>query len=293
MTPRIALVAAKATWGQDLDEPFLVDACRAVGLDTTVAAWDNPDVDWSVFDTVVLRSTWDYVERLGEFTEWMQRVDAVAGLMNPIAAVMWSLDKHYLAEVDAAGVATVPTTYVEPGDDLRAGIGALQRFVIKPAIGAGSVGASSFDLSIDGHADACLRHGEGLLDAGRSVLVQPVIESVAVRGEMPMVFFDRTFSHAASKRVSIPVGGAEVGSLWAAEDNCATTPSARDVEVAEAALAVVPKSLGSLLYARVDLVWDDRGEPLVLEIELAEPSLFIPQAPSAGSRFATAVQASI
>jgi hypothetical protein len=283
---RVALVSAKATWGQDLDEPFLLDAGRHIGLDMTVVAWDDDDVDWSMFDSVVLRSTWDYVERLGEFTDWMHRVDTMTRVVNPIAAVMWSLDKHYLAEVERAGVAIVPTRFVEPGDDLRAGIGALRRFVIKPAIGAGSVGASSFDLTVPGHAEAAVRHGEGLLALGRSVLVQPVVESVAIRGEMPMVFFDRVFSHAASKRVAIPVGGAAVGSLWAAEDNCATTPTSREIAVAEAALAVVPNSLGPLLYARVDLVWDDHGEPLVLEIELAEPSLFIAQAPAAAARFA-------
>lgn len=64
-------------------------------------------------------------------------------------------------------------------------------------------------------------------------------------------------------------------------------------EVAQAVLDAVPSLVpgaAPLLYARIDLVADAAGAPVVLELELTEPSLFLPQAPpEALTRFARAV----
>ena len=77
------------------------------------------------------------------------------------------------------------------------------------------------------------------------------------------------------------------------------TPSEASVEalaVAQAALSAVPGGSGTqtpLLYARVDVVAGDDGRVLLLELELTEPSLFLPQAPDAAHRFAAAVTAEL
>jgi hypothetical protein len=47
------------------------------------------------------------------------------------------------------------------------------------------------------------------------------------------------------------------------------------------------------LYARIDLVHDAGGRPVVLELELTEPSLFLPQAPEAATSLARAVEAEL
>ena len=43
------------------------------------------------------------------------------------------------------------------------------------------------------------------------------------------------------------------------------------------------------LYARVDLIRDQQGEPVVLELELIEPSLFFPYSAGSAEKFAAAV----
>ena len=114
----------------------------------------RPSRDWSAFDLAVLRSTWNYVERIDEFRAWTQRCSQQTRLLNPPEVVDWNTDKHYLAHLHRAGIPVVPSRFVEPGEDARAALqhflaGAadslsagravpFDQFVIKPSIGAGS-----------------------------------------------------------------------------------------------------------------------------------------------------------
>ena len=268
---RLAWVTTKDARGRDEDEPIAVEALRQAGVQVDVVDWDDPVVAWSTFDRVVLRSAWDYPQRLAEFLDWLRLVDAVTELVNPIALVRWSLDKHYLGELAAAGVPITPTVFVEPGESAVFPAG---EFVIKPAIGAGSKDASAYGP--DQHR-AAHEHLNRLHTQRKSVLVQPLLASVATDGEWPLIFFHGTYSHAASKRVTLPRAGS-VDDLFAAEVNAAHQASDAQIETAQAAVDVVSARLGTPAYARVDLVNDDDANPCVLEVELIEPSLFLPYA---------------
>ena len=101
--PRIAFVTAIASLARDDDMPPLLDACARAGVDAEVRAWDDPTVSWTRYDLVVLRSPWDYHARLPEFLAWCARTDAASRLLNPLAVVRWNTDKHYLADLAAAG----------------------------------------------------------------------------------------------------------------------------------------------------------------------------------------------
>ena len=280
---RLAWVTTKEARGRDEDEPIAVAALRLAGVQVDVVDWDDPIAQWSSFDRVVLRSAWDYPQRLAEFLEWLQAVDAVTDLLNPIPLVRWSLDKHYLGELAAAGVPITPTEFVEPGASANFPPG---EFVIKPAIGAGSKDASAYGPEQHPLAQA---HIERLHKQGKSVLVQPFLASVATEGEWPLIFFGGTYSHAASKRVALPRAGT-VDDLFAAEINAAHVACDAQIETAQAAMDVVSGRLGTPAYARVDLVNNDDGQPCVLEVELIEPSLFLPYAePAAVDRMVLAL----
>ena len=196
--------------------------------------------------------------------------------MNPAATVRWNLDKRYLAELEQAGIPITPTVFVPPGSAAAFPGG---DFVVKPAVGAGSREVATY--TPDQH-DLAIAHVARLHASGQVVLVQPYLKSIAVEGEWPLLFFGGRYSHAANKRVALPQGGT-IDDLFAEETNTEHVATAGQIEVAQAAVDFVADRFGTPAYARVDLARDDEGRFCVLEVELIEPSLFLPQADAAAA----------
>lgn len=282
MITRLAWVTARDARGLDEDEPLVLGALQAAGVLVEVVDWDDPGVDWAEFDRVVLGSPWDYAPRLIEFLSWLDHVNAVTHLVNSLDTVRWNINKQYLSELAAAGVPIIPTDFVGPHASPTFPSG---EFVVKPAVGAGSKDAASYGP--DQH-DLALAHVARLHAAGQVVLVQPYLRSVAAEGEWALLYFQGQFSHAAGKRVALPRAGA-VKELFAKETVTEHLASAEQVQVAQAALDVVTARLGTPTYARIDLVRDDAGRFCVLELELIEPSKFLPHAAGSAQRLAAAL----
>ena len=299
---RIALVTARRAQALDEDLPPLVAALAGRGAKADTPCWDDPAIDWSAYDAAVLRSTWDYMDRLGEFLAWVDRCAAATRLFNPPGLVRWNTDKHYLLDLARAGVPVVPTRFAEPGmappeilaQFLGGGPGALsageptafEEFVIKPAIGVGSRDAGRYGR--DESRDAVAHLGP-LLEAGRSALLQPYLASVDQHGETALVYLDGHYSHAIRKSALLRRGGPAVAGLFAPEEIAAREAGADERVVGDAACGVV--AAWNPLYVRVDLVRDGRGRPVVIEFELAEPSLFVNFAPDSAADFAGALLA--
>lgn len=289
--PRIALATAIAAAGHDEDQQPLLAACAQAGLDAQVLAWDDPTVSWRRFDAVVLRSTWNYTERPARFLAWCERVDRVATLLNPLPVLRWNTDKHYLVDLAAAGVPIVPSVFVETDCEP---LPALQEFlsmhanaaefVVKPAVGAGSRDTQRYARD---QAFAAANHIGRLLQAGRSVLLQPYLPSVDREGETALLYFDGDFSHAIRKGALLPADDRATDALFAPEAITARVPGDDERAIAELALSAMAEQLrlaSSLAYARVDLIRDDAGAPRLLELELCEPSLFFTHAADAARR---------
>jgi len=294
---RIALVSAREALPLDEDMPVLVPALAAAGVEVSTPSWDDPRVDWSTYHAAVLRSTWDYVERIDEFLDWCTRCAAATLLLNPPEVVRWNTDKHYLAQLARAGVPVVPTRFVEPGtfaarefDEFLQGgpsacavgvAGDIEQFVVKPAIGAGSRDAARYRRE---DVEPALDHLQELLAAGRSVLLQPYLARVDEHGETAALYLGGEFSHSIRKGPLLHHGAGLVAGLFAPEDIRPRAADSAELAVAAAAYAAIP--FESPAYARVDMIRDDRGAPVVLELELTEPSLFLACAPGSAERFA-------
>lgn len=278
---RIALATCAALPDLDPDEKLLLEPLRALGVDAQPAVWDDPSVDWTAFDLVVIRSTWDYTARRGEFLAWAQ---AVPRIVNPAEVLRWNTDKHYLQDLAKSGVPVVPTDWLEPG---RTGTLPTQgRYVLKPSVGAGSVDAALFDLAAADEAGPARAHAQRLLDAGQTVMVQPYLELIEHHGETALVFFGGEFSHAATKGAMLADPAEMVAGLYKAEVIEPRVATPAEIEIARAALAAAPIAVEQLAYARVDLVPAADGSALVIELELTEPSLFLGQAPGSAERLA-------
>ncbi|WNM27484.1 hypothetical protein RN607_00340 [Demequina capsici] len=279
---RIALATTAALTDVDVDDAALLAALPEAEL----AAWETP-TDWAAYDLVVLRSTWNYIDRLDEFLGWAESVAAVTRLVNPVPVIRWNTDKRYLAQLAAAGVPVVPSLFVAPGeqppDDALAG-----RIVVKPAVGNGSNGAAL----LDGDPTAAAAHVAMLHAAGRTALIQPYLEQVDTLGEKALVHLGGSFSHAATKGAILSKEMSFSTGVYADEEISPATASDAEIAVARAVLdatAVLLPDAADLAYARVDLLPTDDG-PVLLELELTEPSLFLTQADGAADRAAAAIR---
>ncbi|MFG3579418.1 ATP-grasp domain-containing protein [Micromonospora chersina] len=287
--PRVALVTCTALPDLDPDDRLALAPLAARGVAAEAVVWDDPAVDWAHYDLVVLRSPWDYALRRDEFVAWARTVPT---LVNPADVVAWNTDKRYLAELSAAGVPTVPTAWVEPGADWRppADTG---EYVIKPAVSAGSQDTGRYDLADPEHRELAEAHVRRLSAAGRVTMVQPYLRAVDTDGETGLLFLagpdGLAFSHAIRKGPMLTGLDRGVAELYKEERIDARTATPEQLDTAEKTLAVVPGGTDRLLYARVDLIPGPDGAPVLVELELTEPSLFVGHADGAPDRLAEAV----
>ena len=264
--PRIVLAACPQLVEGDGDDAGLVPALRARGLHARWLSWDDPQTEEA--DLVILRAAWDYAERREEFLAWTRRV---RNLLNPPAVVAWNSDKHYLNDLTAAGIPTVPSSFLEPGDPVSLSGGEL---VVKPAVGAGSIDTFRF---VD--TDAAEAHAAVLLEAGRSVLVQPYDPRVE-DGETALVFIGGEQSHAFTKGPMLPPQGVkpklDESGTYAEESLSVADPDFELWDLGHAVLDAAASQVGiardEFLYARVDLIGGHQS-PVLLEMELIEPGL--------------------
>lgn len=282
MTLDVALVTCRDLPELDPDDRPLAVALEQRGLAVSIVAWDDPDFDWSTTRLALLRNPWDYFQRLDEFLSWGQRIETATRLENPLAIVRWNLHKGYLVELAGRGAPVVPTTLVRRGKRLdvaaRAVANGWTGVVVKPA-----VSADSWETHVVPATDltAAQAHCDRLA-AERDVIVQPFFETVESYGERCLVYLDGSYSHAVRKN-PITRGG-----RWAGLPE-GTPVVAEPAEIAAAERVLAAAALGPLLYARVDLVRDAEGAPRLLELELAEPTLFLADSPSGLARLADAV----
>ena len=287
--PRVALVTCAALPNIYEDERELVPMLAARGVEARAAVWDDPSVAWGAFDAIVIRSTWDYFKKKSEWDAWLARVEGVTRVANAASLVRWNADKRYLRDLEARGVAIVPTVFCEPG--ARASLASIvaekgwSRAVVKPAVSGGAFRTHRFDAQGAAAHEADLA---AILATG-AALVQPYLEEIERDGEHSLLFFDGDFRFAVRK---VPARGdyrvqPEFGGVFER-----VVPEPWLVERARAVIAACAECVCPPLYARIDGVRRDRDFWL-MEAELIEPYLYLPArrtkpprscGPSSGSR---------
>ena len=268
-----------------IDDDHAVRPLEQLGWSVHSVPWDHAPADWSEFDAVVLRSTWDYQHRPDRFLSVVADIeDSGVPLFNSGDLVRWNVRKTYLQELAASGIPIVPTLFldrfvIEGLDGLFARLGS-DEIVLKPLISASADG--TFRLRT-----GTWRQEEGALTAeltGRAVLAQPFVRAIPEGGEVSLFYFDGMFSHAVRKtpapgdfRVQ-EEHGAEIATI---------IPTLDILQAGARAMDAVPEVP---LYARVDLVpANDAEGHWLMELELIEPALYLRMDREAPRRFAEAL----
>ena len=254
----------------DADEAPLAAALTRAGFDHELVAWDDPSVDWDAPIPTIIRSTWNYALDVTAYLAWIDRAAKSAAIWNPPSIVRGNVHKRYLLELAARGVPVVPTTLVEPGATIAV---QSQRVVIKPEVGAGSLNARVFEAG----DIAAIAHCASITARG-AALVQPYLRSVEDYGERSLVWIDGELSHAIRK-----------SPRFSGDNETVSGPMPIGDDERAVALAALAPIANQILYARCDLARDEQGQPMVMELELVEPSLFFAKHPPAADRFVAAL----
>ena len=268
-----------------LDEDGLLQsACERLGLKTFRTNWDNPDFDWSCTRYIVFRTTWDYFERFGEFSKWLNSVSAKTKLINSKDLIYWNLDKKYLIELEAKGVRIPPTIYVEKGDqrtleEITKESG-WSNFILKPAVSGAARHTYKFSKGEE------YKHEEVFqaLIGEESMMLQEYQEQITTKGEVSYMLFGGKFSHAILKK-------AKSGDFRVQDDFGGTVhsynPSEEEIKFAEFALS---KCIEQPVYARVDVFWDNNDDLVLGELEMIEPELWFRERDVAADKCAEAIK---
>lgn len=278
---RLAFLIPDPDYPEAWNWAFDVEAAALIAGGATVdpIPWTS-DADLSGYDLILPLVVWGYHLRYAEWLAFLDRCEREQlPVVNPPALLRWNSDKAYLAEFDARGVPTVHTIAVDALDE-HALAEARARFgcpdlVVKPPVSASATGTHRIGVNDAVPADA----------AGRRMMIQPFMPSVAKTGEYSIMLFDDVYSHAIVKRpkagdfrVQPHLGGTEVP----------CEPPAGSIELAKASLAAAP---ATATYARVDMVADEQGDLRIMELELIEPSLWLDLAPDKGAAFTRSIRA--
>ena len=277
----------------DRDLDLIAEALEARGVDVRLLDWLDPTSDYSDLDLVVIKSPWDYAGRADQFLAWLGRAERLAPVLNHPEMIRWNLDKRYLATLTERGLSVCPTVFCGSPDEVREVLEAASgRVVVKPNVSAASADTGLFEP----HDPAARSLAERILGDGKVVMVQPAIASVAEVGERSLILFDGEIVHAIRKGPLLALGGGLLGEDYqetitaelAPDDECALAVAALGV-VAEVFTELGVPQACPPLYARVDVARDASDRPIIMELELFEPSYFLDLLPGAEHRFADAV----
>ncbi|MEO9483104.1 MAG: hypothetical protein ABJG47_06645 [Ekhidna sp.] len=250
------------------EDGLVMDELEKLGLKTKKVAWSDASFDWSQTRIALFRTTWDYAEKFMEFSEWLMDVSMRTKLVNDYETIIWNLDKHYLEDLQREGVNIVETHFIEPGDqrslqEIHNELG-WEHTVLKPAISAAA--KDTYKLNPDEWAKVEQRYAAIVSD--ESMLIQPFQDDVVKRGEISLMLIGGVYTHAVLKV-------AKPGDFRVQDDFGGTvqnyTPTQEEIDLA---IAAVNACEIQPLYARVDLVNDNNGNPAVSELELVEPEMW-------------------
>ena len=282
---RIAFLSMDSLEGFVAYDVLVAECLKTRGFTVDDVSWHRPNVCWDDYDMVVVRSPWDYQQSANEFLRVLESIEASkADLWNSIDVIRWNIQKTYLLKLHEQNLQIVPTQFVVSPTvaQLRQMFNVLQseQIVIKPVIGANADDA--YWLRTDASTEE-LQHIQSLYK-GRTALIQPFVANVIHWGELSLMFFDGQYSHSILKTP-------KAGDFRVQEEHGGRIrthePERGEIEFAQRCLTAVPQQT---LYARVDLVKLEDGQPAVMELELIEPSLYLSYDADSAERFADAIQ---
>lgn len=269
-------------WDNLLIQPF-----SQHGVHVDVISWHATDIDWSQYDAVIVRSTWDYQEHADAFIDKLIEItkhDTV--LINPLSLMQWNISKHYLQILQTQGITIIPSVFFDSVaiSDIYAQFAYFdtQEIIIKPLISANSDNTFRLD-----HTNLMAQAGPlSNIFSTTPCVIQPFLDSVINEGEYSLFYFNGEYSHTIRK---VPKSGDFRVQEEHGGELITVIPDELQLSTATKVLAALPEKS---LYARVDLIRNPRAQKediwQLMEVELIEPSLYFNMDEASPERFVQA-----
>lgn len=259
------------------DDHLAIGPLREVGWEVSFVSWRDPAPQWDRFESVVIRTPWDYQSDPDSFIRTLETIEAAGPrLENPLPLVRWNLDKRYLRELEAKGIRTVPTIYDSGMPNRTAFDEWMSRFGVDELIIKPTVSATAQDTFRLKHWDPDISS----VFSNRSFMIQPFLNGIVEEGEYSLFYFNGRYSHTILK-------APELGDFRVQEEHggaiSRAEPESRMLAAAEAINRIVSPVP---LYTRIDLVRERDGGFALMELELIEPALYLRMDTEAPTRFA-------
>lgn len=286
---KIALISyqdeGKYVSSTENEDAILLQFLTSKGLNITTEIWTDQQVFWENYNLAILKSPWDYFDRIAEFYRWLERMQALkVPLLNPVHVVKWNCDKHYLKDIQASGLIVTPTIFLEKGTkpDLIEYFKQFrtEQIIVKPCISGGSKNTFKVNIADLPHLIPKLH----ILLCEEAFIVQPFLKEIETKGEWSFLFFNGKFSHSLLKKAKVDdfrvqhyLGGT-------------IHPEPPPVHLLQSARKYVDQFAKGCLYARVDGL-EINGNFMLMELELIEPFLFLQTEPDSYENYFEALTA--
>jgi glutathione synthase/RimK-type ligase-like ATP-grasp enzyme len=279
---KIAILTCQKLPDLTKNDQLLIPALAKVTITATTVIWDDKTVDWTNFDYLIFRNTWDYFEKEAEFNLWLEHIEQLGiKTLNPIAIIKKNKHKFYLREMEKQGIKILPTIFIDKTDQLdldKSMPSHWKKAVIKPAFSAGSYQTEVFESIDIQKINTCYKE----VASEKELLLQEFMPEIQTLGETSIIFFNKKFSHAVNKK---PITGDFRIQVQFGGQYTLVQPSA---ELVEKAQQIVNTFDGELLYARVDGIVIN-NELHLMEVECIEPDLYFNLSEGSLERFVSAI----
>ena len=265
------LVSQKYALTPHPDDLALQAYLEGFGLQAPLVPWDDASISYDTFDGAIVRSCWDYQHHVTAFLDRMHHIGQQFTLVNPADTILWNSDKRYLQEIAAEGIPIVPCHFVDSADALTPNCWpfSADQLIIKPTVSASGYDTHLVDAQDFNAIQACVKSFEG----EKTAIIQPFISSVKTTGERSAVIIDGEPVFLMKKTPAAQ--GFLVHEHWGGTYT-ETTLTEKDRQFLSRLVAVLRPMP---LYMRVDFLYDPQGDPLLLELELIEPNLYLSRNP--------------
>jgi glutathione synthase/RimK-type ligase-like ATP-grasp enzyme len=288
---QIALITCESlgnyTANADSEDERLYQFLKGKGLPVSWQVWDDASIDWSQFAALIIKSPWDYFDKIETFYAWLDRVEAAGcKVLNPVKTVRWNADKIYFKDLEQNGVSIVSTVWLEQGTIFNADAAFTElgsdKIIVKPRVSGGA--KNTFALTREEAAEKTEEINQLLQQ--EPFLAQPFIEEIKTAGEWSFIFFNGNYSHTVLKTAK--PGDFRVQHFFGGTIHTPTPPAT----LLASAQHIVDKFAKDCLYARVDGVALD-SKLVLMELELIEPFLFLSTSEGSLERYYEALMAQL